>query len=649
VPFGLLDFDADTKPTATTITDTSAGVNFTTLKVLKDFMYVMFESVEDSGVFDDGPYWITNVGTTTLTIDNVGGERASVNFRIYYEFAQIEPYAVQWCVGVDTVYLVDTSEVGILKFDGKVLTRLPMYGATDGDACPFAGAAAINFVNGYLIVGNTTETAATGGYRTVRWSMPLATGYFDANDYVSLTLSIGPIFSIKSIEDYLVVSTQDDIYVGKPNRGDSTTFYTLPWIFKRLEARGRVPAGQFAIISVLNSIFYIGPDDIYTLSFKELNAQGDFVVTPLQCKIRNQIFTGVELHKSRIMYEPISQVLLFSFDRPFTSVVVLSLRTGEWSTWTYKRSFSTMKTSFFARNETYATMLEQDSALLGIRHPVTYGPVPAGWVLSSGTAPTAGDTVTVGTVTYSFVAALSVPAVANEVVIEATAALSFANLVLAVNGTASDKHSAAAANVDAYALQGLVNVSYPGNELQMHVIGFVENSTVPLACSGATLSCSGATLALDYSVGDKSYQSFIMGFAPLYAMFAEPSGYQAAFDHAAYEDFEGLEPFMAVAETGDMDFDAPDDDKTIYRFGLLASGTFAYRLEGSVRRGITGSWKTLASRLELLEGEQEAHFRLSGDKLTLRLTILDSYSTFAIEGFTMSVKTMGESVIRGGV
>jgi flagellin len=56
--------------------------------------------------------------------------------------------------------------------------------------------------------------------------------------------------------------------------------------------------------------------------------------------------------------------------------------------------------------------------------------------LNAGTAPiaVAGDTVTVGGTTYSFVNALSVIPVANQVLVEATDAASLANLANAVNG-----------------------------------------------------------------------------------------------------------------------------------------------------------------------------------------------------------------------
>lgn len=64
------------------------------------------------------------------------------------------------------------------------------------------------------------------------------------------------------------------------------------------------------------------------------------------------------------------------------------------------------------------------------------GTSATGTLTSNGTAPANGATVTIGSYTYTFVTALSSPAVAGEVLIGASAAVALDNLKSAVNGTA---------------------------------------------------------------------------------------------------------------------------------------------------------------------------------------------------------------------
>jgi uncharacterized phiE125 gp8 family phage protein len=82
------------------------------------------------------------------------------------------------------------------------------------------------------------------------------------------------------------------------------------------------------------------------------------------------------------------------------------------------------------------TGLPTDAESLRVTYTAGYAAGAASSVLTITTNATAGATVTIGGVTYTWRAALTTPAVANEVKIGATAAASAANFVAAVNGAA---------------------------------------------------------------------------------------------------------------------------------------------------------------------------------------------------------------------
>lgn len=491
--------------------------------------YLVTQALIDVGafylMFDDGTdtyperIEISAVSGAALTLGSVPVATHPAKFRIFYEFRAVDPYVVQWTIGPDRkLYLVDGSNIGIMNYDGRYLNRLELEDQS-GDPASFSGAYAIQYLDGRLVVGNTIESESSDGYRTVRWSDATSIATFDDNNYVVMSLSTGLVMSIKTLENYLIVSTQDDIYMGKPyNVGDLV--YSMPWIFKRLETAGRVPVGQKAITSALNSIFYIASDDVYMLSFTALNAQGDFVVTPLNCPVKNQIFTSVssiearDMHLSSIVYSQETNLVMFAFEKPFSSIWAMHAKTGAWSNFVFNQSMETFARSIFVPRETYAS-------------------IDPTW-------------------TYD-----------------------------------------------------------------------------------------------EASIASRSYLSFIIGFGTHFVVFIDQAGDQYIMDSTSFVD-SGDAAIVGTIETGDMDFDAPDDIKSLYKLGVLVNGSGTMTLQGSTDRG--GSWKWLTPPLGsvAIDDEQEIHFRLSGAKLALKMTFPTVSSRIIVEALTMSLKTVGESVIRGG-
>src|SRR3954468_18909774 len=125
--------------------------------------------------------------------------------------------------------------------------------------------------------------------------------------------------------------------------------------------------------------------------------------------------------------------------------------------------------------------------------PITTVPAYAsGTVTSSGVNVTANDTVTIGSVTYTFKA--SVTTTANEVLIGASAAATLSNLKDAVN-------KVTAGSGVTYGSLTVVNPDVVGTTLTTTVLTLVSKvpgtvgNFIPLAKSAVTLTVSAALLA----------------------------------------------------------------------------------------------------------------------------------------------------------
>lgn len=619
-----------TTGTGTTAVVGTAGTTFQTDLVAAG-MTVVFK--DGSGDYTIEREIASVTDETNLVLTEALPTLSSMDFRIYWEFEASDPYTVQWTKGPDRIYLVDTSDLGIFEFDGMYLSRLDLHDSTHvSDTPPFSGAASIIYAQGYLVVGNVNTT---NGYRSIYWSEVTDISNFHAINYVVLTLSAGPIFALKTIENYLVATTQDDVYVGKPYSGGDLA-YVMPWIFKRLETSGRVPVGQQAIISALNAIFYIGQDDIYALSFAALNAQGDFIVTPMECPVRNEALTG-DTHKALIMYEPTTECLLIAPTIPFNILWVMNVRTKGWSRWNLNQDMLSMARTFFAPRETYTTML------IAARVPTPYG----SWATSKLEADrtgnfSAGDTVTLDTKTYTWASPLTSPAVEGEVLLGDNYAESLEYLAEAIEGVVAPTHHSCAAAHPTLSASIPAEFSYI-----LNIIARTEGSAgegLTVSTTASKLDVYGDVTEISTIIDNRTYQSFLMGFGYAYVVFGQAGGILSAFDFEGALDYDTTEIQVDI-ETGDMDFDAPADVKSIYRAALAGAGQYKFYLYGSTDRG--DSWRALGSA-NIDNSEEELHFRLSGHRIALKIQARNIQSKATVEELQLNLKVVGESVIRGG-
>lgn len=501
-PWALEVFTADATSSGTDLVAPS-GVDFSSYGIT-DSMYVMLN--DGTGVFNIRREISSIEAGKIVVATALPSPLASLEFKVFYEFAAAYPYSVNWARGPGKVYLVDSSNIGIVEYDGAVLTALPIHKENNG-AATFDGAATILYSEGRLCIGNCI--GENNGYNMFRWSSVLDISEFQTQNYTILTESSGSILSLSKLENYIIASTQDDIYVGKIYTVD--TSYTMPWYFRKLDSMGKVPMSQKAIISAMNAVYYIAQDDVYSLSFKELNASGDFKVVPLNCPVASDFFGQNPPTDARICYDPKTMCLIFANSDVFSTVYVMSMRTGGWAKFLFPVQFSSMAKITYNPFETYATAEAK------------------GW-------------------TYD-----------------------------------------------------------------------------------------------EAEIATRTYQSFIMGFGTQYMMFVTNSGEQYVFDDSISKDFDTTE-IVAYAETGDMDFDNPDDEKAIYKAKILTTGASSMMVWGSTNRGST--WKNLGTA-SISAGQEEVHFRISGSQIAIKFQFNTIDPSMTIEGISFTIKTKGDSVVRG--
>lgn len=292
----------------------------------------------------------TESGSTAIALIDVDGftNGETYTFSVYYDFGNPEPYSIQWCKGINVIYLVDYTE-GVFAYDGKYIKRFPIH---DENGVNLSwSAATIAFVEGRLLLGNITGNA-TASAKALYWSDVLDVSLFRSINYVVFTASTGPVLKIASLENHLVVATQDDLYAGKPFAGDLS--YTMPWVFRKLETLGNVPVGQSAILSVMNSVIYAGEHDLYMLSFKDLDSTGAFVVKPLESPTYQGFVAGLgSKYRVRMLYEPSTQCVVILPSELASKAMVISTRTGAESLWTFPVSITGMTRIFFSVRKTY--------------------------------------------------------------------------------------------------------------------------------------------------------------------------------------------------------------------------------------------------------------------------------------------------------
>ena len=301
---------------------------------------------------------IKTVTADTITFASTGTATFEDDFYIVYQFRAATPDVPMATVGVDGVYIVDTSDIGIVRYDGEWMSKMALH-EPGTSSVPWAGAGVVHWHNGRLLVGRTGETE---GSKRLRWSSVIDITEFDPIDFVDFVESSGMILAITELESQPVIFMQDQVYTGVPVVAPSAygLTFAVPWVFRKLETASSSVIGPFAYASYLNSIIFLGNHDVYTIEAGKKTEKGEFLVSAMQCPVRSMLCTEDDSQRTaQVVFDPGTKSMIFTYCSEPWAIVMLyyfSLETGQWSTGPMLGGIASIHPTMFTERQTWDTM-----------------------------------------------------------------------------------------------------------------------------------------------------------------------------------------------------------------------------------------------------------------------------------------------------
>lgn len=218
-----------------------------------------------------------NYGTTTtlLTID-AGITSPAVlplvedSFLIRESFVTTDNMGVSEAVLPPSTYgdsgkviIADQGGNGLYVYESGVLQSFETESSVSGEAESvqyFDSANTLAYFDDRLWVGNTTEQGTRFTQR-IRWSDPVNFSRFQPINYIDLPYGGGELIKLLPLGSLIVAYYTDAIYIGRP-----TNIATRPYLFERLETGKMGLVSQRAIVAWNDGHFFVGTDNIYTLT-----------------------------------------------------------------------------------------------------------------------------------------------------------------------------------------------------------------------------------------------------------------------------------------------------------------------------------------------------------------------------------------------
>ena len=272
----------------------------------------------DTVWFGKEPYEIVNVANETIEIqgqefsgfvvvfrDHIGDfqEKTYYGVKFYKAFRQTP----DWASYSNNFVFTDNSQRGLQVYKGQTAGQSPVTETLNPSQDPqLLEVDTVAYFADRLWIAAMTEDARDERFR-IRWSSlildPTITPTFGIADFIDLPIGRAPILRLLPLGNLIVAYLGDRIFYGRP-----TNIVGLPYDFTALDTGNVGLVGPRAVTNWLDAHWFVGQDNIYSLSAtRALEPIGTVV---MKDTIQNRNY---DLEKTIVTADPINERIVFQF------------------------------------------------------------------------------------------------------------------------------------------------------------------------------------------------------------------------------------------------------------------------------------------------------------------------------------------------
>ena len=225
-----------------------------------------YGTLYSDGIYSSGTFDMSLRVDADVVLDELVSTTHQFTLSFYTEDSFGVSYAVLPYTEANTssdekMMLADQSRRGILQISSGVMSTVELYeDITREDPSFLVSAHGVAYFKDRLWAFGCTEVD-THYTQRIRWSVPTNYDVFQAEDYVDLPYSEGPIIAVVPLGSMIVAYATDAVYIGR-----QTNKIDHPFEFEKLETGNTGLVNQNAVAPWIDGHFFVGQDNVYFLS-----------------------------------------------------------------------------------------------------------------------------------------------------------------------------------------------------------------------------------------------------------------------------------------------------------------------------------------------------------------------------------------------